>query len=155
MIVHPLKLSKTAMLLLSIISLVSCGGGSSNLSDDANNTTENSTTSTTNTTSTTGTINPNISNTSDFFKGAGTASLSWQAPTTYSNGESFSDLAGHNIYIDGGDGFVKIAAVSSPGVSNYLVENLTNGDYRFAVTAYDSFGSESALSNDVTVVINS
>ena len=86
--------------------------------------------------------------------GTGTAALNWTPPQTYTDGSTFSDLEGHNVYMDSGNGFVKIASVlTTTSVSSYLVESLSTGSYIFSVTAYDSQGVESSFSSSATITI--
>ena len=40
-------------------------------------------------------------------------------------------------------------AISNPGVSSYVVENLVPGDWYFALVALDAEGLESEYSNEV------
>ena len=90
----------------------------------------------------------------DVFSGSETASLAWTAPTTYEDGSPLTDLAGHNIYIDYGSGFVKIKTLNDPLQTDYMVTNLIPGTYTFAVTAFDSEGIESSYSNTATLTIS-
>jgi hypothetical protein len=41
----------------------------------------------------------------------------------------------------------KTITVSNPGVSNYVVENLSSGTWYFALKAYTTSGNESAASS--------
>lgn len=85
--------------------------------------------------------------------GTGTASLSWTPPTTYEDGSVMANLAGHNIYMDSGNGYVKIGTLTNPSISDYLVENLASGSYSFVVTAFDSQGIESTFSVGASLTI--
>ena len=38
-------------------------------------------------------------------------------------------------------------AITNPGLASYVVGNLGTGTYYFAITAYNSAGAESAMSN--------
>jgi len=89
------------------------------------------------------------------FNGTGTAALSWMAPTTYTDNTSFTDLQGHNIYMDSGNGFVKIGTVASAFDFTYQVDSLSVGTYTFAVTAFDAQGIESSYSQTASVTITS
>jgi len=141
------KVVKAVVLTISIFTLAGCGGGSSTQSSSLDTSSQSSGTPSTSSASSTSSV--------DIFSGTGTASLSWIAPTTYDDGSSLTaNLAGHYIYIDSGNGFVRIGSIDNPTVSNYIVENLVVGNFQFAVTAYDSMGVESAFSNNVTVVIS-
>jgi hypothetical protein len=84
---------------------------------------------------------------------AGSATLSWTAPTTNLDGTPLTDLAGYKVYLGTVSGVygvpidVGFIASSSP---SYTVSNLGTGTYYFAVTAYDSTGLESSLSNEAS-----
>jgi hypothetical protein len=78
----------------------------------------------------------------------GTASLSWSAPTDNSNGSPITGLAGYNIYY-GTDpsNLTKSIDVAGATTTTYTVTGLTAGTYYFAVSAYNSEGVDSPLSN--------
>ncbi|HEX4050645.1 MAG TPA: putative Ig domain-containing protein [Steroidobacteraceae bacterium] len=81
----------------------------------------------------------------------GSASLKWAAPTTETDGAPLTNLAGFYIYDGTSPGDMRlIATVSSASTTTYTVSNLTSGTWYFAVTAFDSAGTQSALSNDVS-----
>jgi len=84
---------------------------------------------------------------------AGEASLSWDPPTTNTDGSPLTDLGGFMVYYG-----------TSPGIYEYTTDagnqltwnviNLTEGRvFFFAVSAYDIFGNESGFSNEVSKVI--
>ncbi|HTT06514.1 MAG TPA: putative Ig domain-containing protein, partial [Steroidobacteraceae bacterium] len=90
------------------------------------------------------TVNPGASST-------GSATLSWTAPTTNTDGTPLTDLAGYYIYDGTSPSAMQlIATVSSASTTTYTVSKLTSGTWYFAVTAYDSAGTQSASSNDVS-----
>jgi hypothetical protein len=78
----------------------------------------------------------------------GTASLSWSAPTDNSNGSPITGLAGYNIYY-GTDpsNLTKSIDVAGASTTTYVVTGLSAGTYYFAVSAYNSEGVDSPLSN--------
>ena len=84
--------------------------------------------------------------------GTETAALSWDAPTTNTDGTDLADLAGYKIYYGTSSGtydsFIDVAKVTT-----YTVTELTPATYYFAVTAYDEAGNESAYSNEVSKTI--
>ncbi len=92
-------------------------------------------------------------NTDLLFNGDGTASLSWIAPSVDSEGYPLDNLAGYNVYISDGYGFVKIATIDSPTVTEYVVNNLSSGSFEFVVTSYTSEGVESVHSNPAYITI--
>ncbi len=84
---------------------------------------------------------------------AGQAILSWNVPTTNTDGSPLTDLAGYKVYY----GTVSGAYTQNIDVGNvttYTVPNLTDGGaYYFAVTAYDTASIESGYSNEVSKTI--
>ncbi len=80
---------------------------------------------------------------------AGSATLSWNPPTTNTDGTPLTDLAGYKIYYGTSSGnYTQIINVGN--VTTYPVSNLTAGaTYYFVVTAYDTSGYESGYSNQV------
>ncbi len=79
---------------------------------------------------------------------SGSATVSWQPPTTNTDGSPLTNLAGYKIYWGTTAGaYPNSVAVNNPGVTAYVVENLTPNTYYFAVKAFTSGGVESALSN--------
>jgi hypothetical protein len=72
-----------------------------------------------------------------------TAALTWSADTS-------SGVAGYNVYLGTASG-VYGPPINAGNVTSYVVNNLSFGNtYYFAVTAYNSSGSESPPSNEVT-----
>jgi hypothetical protein len=82
---------------------------------------------------------------------AGSATLSWNAPTTHTDGTPFTDLAGYKLYYGTSSGNYSTAVSLNSTATTTQVNNLTDGlTYYFAVTAYDSSGIESTYSNEVS-----
>jgi hypothetical protein len=87
-------------------------------------------------------------------KSSGNATLSWQAPTTNTDGEALTDLAGYRIYY--GTNASDLSAsiqLTGVGLQTYVIENLGPGTWYFAVKAVASTGVESALSDIVSKTI--
>lgn len=81
--------------------------------------------------------------------GTGSAELSWEAPTQREDGTALTDLAGYTIHYGRMSGVYDYRIdVNTAGVMTYIVENLVPGDWYFAMTAYDSDGLVSDLSNE-------
>jgi hypothetical protein len=89
--------------------------------------------------------------------GTVTGTMSWTAPTTYTDGSVIIGLAGYKIYYGTASG-------NYTGSINVVGKNSTSmpaatlvsavpapGTYYIAVTAYDSSGIESDYSNEITV----
>ena len=83
----------------------------------------------------------------------GSASLSWTAPTTNSDGTALTNLAGYRIHYGTTTAMTQTAQLATPGVTTYTLGNLTSGTWYFAVSAYASNGTESTLSNTATKTI--
>jgi len=84
----------------------------------------------------------------------GAASLTWEPPTTNTDGSALTNLAGYRIvYGATPTHLTQTIQVASAGMSSYVVENLAPGTYYFALRAYTTKGAESADSNVVTKVV--
>jgi hypothetical protein len=82
------------------------------------------------------------------------ATLSWEAPTTNTNGTALTNLAGYRIYY--GSSATELSQkvqLNGVGVQTYVFDNLQAGTWYFAVMAVTSAGVESALSNKVSATI--
>jgi hypothetical protein len=79
---------------------------------------------------------------------AGRATLSWDAPTTRTDGSPLTNLAGFKLYYGTSSGNLSnVVQVSDPGARSWVIENLTVGTWFFAASAYDQSGMESTRSN--------
>jgi hypothetical protein len=79
---------------------------------------------------------------------SGTAQLTWLPPTDNTNGSVITNLGGYRIhYGTAANNLSQTVQITNPGVSSYTLSNLSKGTWYFAVGAYNSAGSESALSN--------
>jgi hypothetical protein len=79
---------------------------------------------------------------------SGTATLSWTAPTTNTNGSALTNLAGYHIYYGTSPSALATAInVANPGTTSYSVSSLPSGTWYFAVNAYTTSGVDSVLSN--------
>jgi hypothetical protein len=87
--------------------------------------------------------------------GNGTATLSWEAPTTTTSGSSLTDLAGYRIYygISASD-LSQSIQLNTVGVQTYVIDNLGHGTWYFAIRAVTTVGVESALSDVVSKTIS-
>jgi len=77
------------------------------------------------------------------------ATVTWNPPTTNADGSALTNLAGFRVYYGTSstslDSSVELA---NAGLTSYTVENLTApATWYFAVKAYTTLGTESALSN--------
>lgn len=88
--------------------------------------------------------------------GTGEAILTWDAPTTRSDGSTLTDLAGYRIYY-GTSSPVNAQNSEQIDVGNttgYTLTGLEAGTYYFTATAYDAFGNESAFSQEASKIIS-
>jgi len=81
--------------------------------------------------------------------------VSWDAPTQYTDGAPLTDLAGYHIhYGTQSQSYTQTIQVANPGLTSYAVQNLPAGTYYFAVSAYDSAGAESDYSAEATATVD-
>ncbi len=86
--------------------------------------------------------------------GPNQAYLLWTIPTTNTDGSPLTNLAGFDIYYGSNpSSLTNIINVPNPSQDGYMVSNLTNGTWYFAVTAYTTSGTQSAPSNVVDKAI--
>ena len=79
---------------------------------------------------------------------SGTASLTWTAPTTNTDGSALTNLAGYHIYYGTSPAALStMIDVANPGTTTYSVSSLGSGTWYFAVNAYTTGGVDSVLSN--------
>jgi hypothetical protein len=87
--------------------------------------------------------------------GTVSTTLSWTPPTQNEDGSQLMDLAGSKIYWGTVRGqYTHSVTINNPGISSYVVENLSPGIYDFAGTSFNQDGVESAYSEPVTKVLN-
>lgn len=87
-------------------------------------------------------------------KGSGTATLSWQAPTTNTDGAALTDLSGYRIYYGtDAEELTESVQLTSVGLQTYVIDGLGTGTWYFAIKAVTSTGVESALSDIVSKTI--
>ena len=80
-----------------------------------------------------------------------TVTLSWNAPTTYTNGAPLTNLAGYKIHY-GTASHSYTATFAIGNVTNYAFA-LPAGTYYFVVSAFDTIGAESGLSNEAVKTV--
>jgi hypothetical protein len=86
--------------------------------------------------------------------GSGRATVSWRPPTHNTDGSALTNLAGFVIaYGDSADDLSRSIAVDDPLATTYVVENLTNGTWYFAVQAINTEGAASFNSTLATKTI--
>jgi len=85
----------------------------------------------------------------------GSATLSWTAPTQNEDGSALTDLAGYKIYYGTSQGnYSSEIRIDNPGITTYVVDNLSPQTYFFVATAFNSSGVESTFSNEATKIVN-
>ena len=93
---------------------------------------------------------------SDYYtSGTGSATLTWNAPTQNSDDTDLEDLDRYVIYYGPVSGSLAYSVtVQDPSATTYIVESLrVNISYMFAITAVNSNGVESDISNMVIKLI--
>ncbi len=84
----------------------------------------------------------------------GSATLSWQPPTQNTDGSALINLAGFKVYWGTSQGvYPNSVTLNNPGLASYVVGNLVPGTYFFAVTSFNTAGSESSRSNSASKTI--
>jgi hypothetical protein len=84
----------------------------------------------------------------------GSATVSWDAPTTNADGSTLSDLAGFRVHYRTASGSITSThPVDDPTATSAVVVDLEEGTYLFSVTAIDHSENESAPSPEVSKVI--
>jgi hypothetical protein len=84
----------------------------------------------------------------------GSATLSWNAPTTRTDGSPLTNLAGYRLrYGNSSGNYPNTITIGNPGLTSYVVNNLASGTWFFVLAAYDSGGLESSNTNPVSKTI--
>ena len=85
----------------------------------------------------------------------GSTTLSWAAPTLNTDGSPLADLHGYNIYygLSVGD-YRNQIQIDNPGITMYVVDNLSPNTYYFVMTSINAIDVESGYSNVITRSVN-
>jgi hypothetical protein len=86
-------------------------------------------------------------------RGDGTALVSWFSPDQNTDGTPLTNLAGYRIYYGNAPGDYDNTITIDEGLSSYMIENLGESDWYFAMTAFNSVGIESDYSDEVYTTI--
>jgi hypothetical protein len=79
--------------------------------------------------------------------GMGSTTVSWAAPTRNTDGSTITDLGGYVIHHGlSPNALTSTVRIANPGISSYVIDNLSTGTHYFALTAFNSSGVESAMS---------
>lgn len=86
--------------------------------------------------------------------GTGSVALSWVPPTQRTDGTALSNLAGYRLRFGQQPGsYGSEVDIPTPGLTSYVVDNLSSGRWYFAITAYDTSGLESELSQEASKIV--
>jgi hypothetical protein len=86
----------------------------------------------------------------------GSVSLSWNPPTTNTNGTSLTDLAGYKIYYGTSSSSLNQSVeITNSGIASYVIGNLSPATWYFSLVSYNSANIESPLSQIVSTKITS
>ena len=85
----------------------------------------------------------------------GSATVSWDIPTTNADGSDLDDLAGFNIHYRLASGtFSDTEVINDNTATSVVITDLQPGSWYFAVSAFDQAGNRSALSTEANKVIS-
>jgi hypothetical protein len=77
----------------------------------------------------------------------GSVTLSWEPPTRNEDGSSLTDLAGYRIYMGRSPAALsRVVVLRNPGLTRYVVENLSPTTWYFAMTSFNRRDRESRRS---------
>src|ERR1700683_1496610 len=83
------------------------------------------------------------------------ATLSWEAPTTDTNGAALTNLAGYRIYYGSSETrLTQLVSLHTASTQTYVIDNLPPGTWFFAIRAVTENGVESAMSDVVSKTIS-
>lgn len=82
--------------------------------------------------------------------GSAAYTVSWDAPTENEDGTPLTDLAGYRIYYGMISGeYTETIVIDSPGLTEYVLDNLAPGRYFLVMTAINSQDMESRYSGEL------
>lgn len=85
----------------------------------------------------------------------GTATVSWDIPTTNADGSNMTDLDGFYVHYGQVSGtYTRTEPVADETATSVVIVDLEPGTWFFVVTAYDLTGNESAPSLQVSKVVS-
>jgi hypothetical protein len=81
--------------------------------------------------------------------------LSWTAPTQNANGTALTNLGGYYIYYGTSTNqMTQRVQIANPGITSYVVSNLSTGTWYFSIVTYTTANEESASSVVVSTSVN-
>ena len=85
---------------------------------------------------------------------SGNATLDWTPPTENDDGTALTDLGGYVVhYGQSASNLTQTIKLTNPGLSSYVVENLSAGTWYFAISSYTSGGIDGGPSGVVSTAI--
>ncbi len=85
----------------------------------------------------------------------GSATLSWDAPTTNTDGSALTNLSGYRLAYGQSQGsLTRSVTISNAGLTTYTVSNLASGTWYFELYAVAGSGAESVASNLANTTVN-
>lgn len=85
---------------------------------------------------------------------ANSAKLSWDAPTTNTNGQPLTDLAGYKVmYGQDPNNLTQSMRITDPRATSLQIDNLSSGTWYFAMKSVNTAGQESAPTGNVSKVV--
>jgi putative Ig domain-containing protein len=85
----------------------------------------------------------------------GQATISWNPPTENADGTTLTNLAGYRIYYGrNANTLSQSIVINNPGLTRYVVDNLSPAKWYFAMTSVNSIGAESARSPKVSKTVS-
>jgi hypothetical protein len=85
---------------------------------------------------------------------SGSALLTWNAPSTYTDGSTLTDLAGYKVYWGNAQGsYQNSYQINNGGASSYTVKGLAAGRWYFRVTSLTAAGQESTPTPELSKLI--
>ena len=85
----------------------------------------------------------------------GSATLSWQGPTTRTDGTALTNLDGYHIrYGTAAGSYPNLVNITNEGLTTAIVSNLPPATYYFVISAYDTSGTESAFVGPASKTVN-
>jgi Putative Ig domain len=84
----------------------------------------------------------------------GTATISWIPPTQNTDGSPLTDLGGYRIYYGtSSTNLAQMVELDNPGLTRYVVQNLSPATWHFAMRSLRTDGTEGEASNTVSKTI--
>jgi hypothetical protein len=83
----------------------------------------------------------------------GAATLSWTPPILNTDGSAYTNPGGYKIYWGSAQGAYTSSVQISSGLTSYVIDQLPPGTWHFAMTAFNSRGTESTLTAEVSKTV--